>query len=214
MAYSGQTRREKRRLQGTGEYRMSGLKIYGATQSRAFRALWAAKELGIDYEHVKDISHPDFVKVNPNAKMPALSDGNTHIFESMAINLYLARKYDKGLWPKSVEDEGVTFQWSFWVMTEVEKPLLNVLMDVLGMKKDAKAADEGRAALEKPFNILNMALAGKDYLLGNEFTIADLNVASVINWAKPAKIDLAQWPNLKAWLDRCTSRPAAIEARK
>jgi len=194
---------------------MSGLKIYGSTQSRAFRALWAAKELGLDYEHVQaDLKSADFAKVNPNAKMPAISDGKTTIFESMAINLYLARKHDKGLWPKSVDDEGLTFQWSFWVMTEVEKPLLNVLMDVIGMKKDAKAADEGRAALEKPFNILNMALAGKDYLLGDKFTIADLNVASVINWAKPAKINLDSWPNLKAWLERCTSRPAAIAARK
>ena len=116
---------------------MSGLKIYGATQSRAFRALWAAKELGLDYEHLQaDLKSADFAKVNPNAKMPAITDGKTTIFESMAINLYLARKHDKGLWPKSVDDEGLTFQWSFWVMTEVEKPLLNVLMDVIGMKKD------------------------------------------------------------------------------
>jgi glutathione S-transferase len=194
---------------------MSGLKIYGATQSRAFRALWAAKELGLDYEHLQaDLKSADFAKVNPNAKMPAITDGKTTIFESMAINLYLARKHDKGLWPKSIDDEGLTFQWSFWVMTEVEKPLLNVLMDVIGMKKDAKAADEGRAALEKPFNILNMALAGKQYLLGDKFTIADLNVASVVSWAKPSKIDLSAWPNLSAWLERCTTRPAAIEARK
>ena len=194
---------------------MSGLKIYGATQSRAFRALWAAKELGLDYEHLQaDLKSPEFARLNPNAKMPAIQDGKVALFESMAINLYLARKHDKGLWPKSVEDEGVTYQWSFWVMTEVEKPLLNVLMDVIGMKKDTKAADEGRAALEKPFNVLNMALAGKEYLLGNKFTIADLNVASVISWARPAKINLDMWPNLKAWLERCTSRPAAIEARK
>jgi len=194
---------------------MSGLKIYGATQSRAFRALWAAKELGLDYEHLQaDLKSADFAKINPNAKMPAIQDGGTTIFESMAINLYLARKHDKGLWPKSIDDEGITFQWSFWVMTEVEKPLLNVLMDVVGMKKDAKAADEGRAALEKPFNVLNMALAGKQYLLGDKFTIADLNVASVVSWARPAKIDLSPWPNLQAWMERCTTRPAAIAARK
>lgn len=194
---------------------MSGLKIYGSTQSRAFRALWAAKELGLDYEHVQaDLKSAEFAKINPNAKMPAIQHGDTRLFESMAINLYLARKYDKGLWPKSIEDEGLTFQWSFWVMTEVEKPLLNVLMDTIGMKKDTKAADEGRAALEKPFNVLNMVLAGKQYLLGDHFTIADLNVASVMSWAKPARIDLAQWPNLKAWLDRCMARPAAAAARK
>lgn len=194
---------------------MSGLKIYGATQSRAFRALWVAKELGLDYEHIQaDLKSPEFAKVNPNAKMPAIEHGDTKLFESMAINLYLARKYDNGLWPKSIEDEGLTFQWSFWVMTEVEKPLLAVLMDTVGMKKDAKAADEGRAALEKPFNVLNMSLAGKPYLLGDQFTIADLNTASVLSWARPAKIDLDSWPNLKAWLERCLTRPAATAARK
>jgi glutathione S-transferase len=193
---------------------MSKIRIFGSPQSRAFRALWAAKELGIDYELVTDYKTPDFAKVNPNAKIPALQDGDLTLFESMAINLYLAQKFGKGLWPASIADQGRTYQWSFWAMTEVEKPALTILMDTFGMKKDAEGAEAGKKALEKPFDILDQHLAGRDYVLGKDFTIADLNMAAVIGWAKAGKVDLARWPNLSAWLDRCLSRPNAVAARK
>jgi glutathione S-transferase len=193
---------------------MSKIRIFGSPQSRAFRALWAAKELGIDYELVTDYKTPDFAKVNPNAKIPALQDGDLTLFESMAINLYLAQKFGKGLWPASVADQGRTYQWSFWAMTEVEKPALTILMDTFGMKKDAEGAEAGKKALEKPFDILDQHLAGRDYVLGKDFTIVDINLASVIGWAKAGKVDLSRWPNLSAWLDRCQGRPAASAARK
>ena len=194
---------------------MSKIRIFGTPQSRAYRALWAAKELGIDYELVAaDLKSADFAKINPNAKIPALQDGDLLLCESMAINLYLARKFDKGLWPKTVADEGRTYQWSFWAITELEKPALTILMDTFGMKKDPEGAEAGRKALEKPLDVLDKALAGQDYLLGGSFTIADLNVATVVGWAKAGKVDLSRWSNVSAWLDRCTARPAASAARK
>src|SRR5262249_42043568 len=106
--------------------RVSAAKItvYGVTRSRTLRVLWMLEELGLPYEHVKtnfatgDTRSPEYLAINPNGHVPALRDGDTTLCESMAINLYLARKYDKGLWPRTVEDEGRTFQWSLWVMTE------------------------------------------------------------------------------------------------
>ena len=193
---------------------MSKIKIFGSPQSRAFRALWAAKEMGVDYELVTDYKTTDFAKINPNSKIPALQDGDLTLFESMAINLYLAQKFDKGLWPKSAADQGRTYQWSFWVMTEVEKAALTILMDTFGMKKDPEGAEASKTALEKPFDILDKHLAGRDYVLGKDFTIVDVNLASVIGWAKAGKMDLSRWSNLSAWLDRCQGRPAASAARK
>lgn len=192
---------------------MSKIRIFGSPQSRAFRAIWAAKEMGVEYE-LADYKTPDFAKVNPNAKIPALQDGDLTLFESMAINLYLAQKFDKGLWPKSQADQGRVYQWSFWVMTEVEKPALTILMDTFGMKKDPEGAEAGKKTLEKPFDVLDKHLAGRDYVLGKDFTIADLNLASVISWAKAGKMDLSRWAHLSAWLDRCLARPAASAARK
>jgi len=192
---------------------MSKIRIFGSPQSRAFRAIWAAREIGVDYE-LADYKTPDFAKVNPNAKIPALQDGDLTLFESMAINLYLAQTYGKGLWPASSADQGRALQWSFWIMTEVEKPALTILMDAFGMKADPEGAAASKKALEKPFDILDKQLAGRDYVLGKDFSIADLNMAAVIGWAKAGKMDLSRWSNLSAWLDRCLGRPAAIAARK
>ena len=82
------------------------VKIYGPAASRAARALWIVHELGIPFEHVamemKDAKGAEYLKINPNGKVPALVDGDFRLFESMAINLYLAAKYNKdGFLPAS-----------------------------------------------------------------------------------------------------------------
>ena len=178
-------------------------------------------ELGIPFEHVavemKDLKGPEFLKVNPNGKVPALVDGDFQLFESMAINLYLAAKYNKnGLLPASLEDQARANQWSFWGMTEVEKPLLAVLMDMFMTapdKRKPEAVAEALKMLPRPLNVLNGALQGRDYLLGSAFTVADLNLTSICSWAKLIKFDFAPYPNVGAWLDRCLARPAYKAAR-
>jgi glutathione S-transferase len=202
--------------QSKAEATMAKIKIWGSAQSRAARALWCARECGVEFDHLgTDFAvlkaDPEFLKINPNAKVPAMQDGDLILFESMAINLYLARKYGKGLWPASVEDEGRTYQWALWGMTEVEKPLLTIIVDMFMTppdKKNPAAVEEAKAALPKPLGILNAALKGRQYLLGDTFTIADLNLASVLSWAKLTKIDLSGVPDVAAWLDRCLARPA------
>ena len=103
---------------------MSRLKIYGIPMSRAFRVLWMANELELDYEnvpiHFADSSSktPEYLAINPNGKIPAIEDGGLKLWESMAINLYLAKKHDKGLWLNSPETEAQATQWSVWVMAE------------------------------------------------------------------------------------------------
>src|SRR5262249_14596027 len=106
--------------------------LYGVPMSRAIRPLWMLEELGVPYENVKiDFTGgsrtPEYLKINPNGHIPALRDGDLTLWESLAINLYLARKYDRGLWPTTVEDEGRAFQWSIWAMTELEEPALTVI---------------------------------------------------------------------------------------
>lgn len=197
------------------------VKIYGPAASRASRALWIVHELGIPFEHValemKDLKNPEFLKVNPNGKVPVLVDGDFKLFESMAINLYLAAKYNKdGFFPASLEDQALCNQWSFWGMTELEKPLLTILMDMFMTppdKRKPEAVAEAQKALPKPFSVLNGALQGRDYLLGATFTVADLNLASISSWSRPIKYDFSPFPNVGAWLDRCLSRPAYKAAR-
>ena len=197
------------------------IQIYGPTASRAARALWIAHELDIPFEHVgmemKDLKTPEYLKVNPNGKVPTLVDGDFKLFESMAINLYLAKRFNKdGFWPSSPEDQARCYQWSFWGMTEIEKPLLTILIDMFMTapdKRKPEAVAEAQKTLPKPFAVLNAALDGREYLLGSAFTVADLNLASILSWSRPIKYDFKPYPNAGAWLDRCLARPSYKAAK-
>ena len=196
------------------------LKIYGIARSRAFRNIWLAEELGLDYE-VIDIAPTDahtderLRALNPNARVPAIDDDGVVIWESIAINLYLAGKHRGELSADDAAEYGRILQWSFWGVTECEPFALEALRHRMlwpeEKRVEAKAV-EALAALERPFAILNSELQTREYLAADRFTVADLNVASILGWAKAAGMDLAPYPNLKAWLSRCTSRPAARKA--
>jgi glutathione S-transferase len=196
--------------------------LYGIPRSRTFRCLWMLQELGLEYRSIPtnfsgDNKQPDYLALNPNGRIPTLVDGDTVLWESMAINLYLAAKYDGGLQPKSVEELGRATQWSFWVMTETEKPVIDLLFHSLILPEDERDAAVRAAAakqLEAPLLVLDAALEGRDYLVGDCFTVADLNVASVLSWGLLSGFDFTAFPNVKRWLEACTSRPAAQAALK
>lgn len=195
------------------------LTIYGPPQSRALRALWMAHELGLEFQHESGFgaggASDALLARNPLGQVPVIDDDGFALAESMAINLYLAKKHG-GLAPRTLEDEAQTLRWSFWVATAVEQTLLDALLNrrgLMGREKNPEAAEAGISSLRKHFDFLNDALAGRDYLLGDEFTVADLNVASVLTWAPMAGVDFAAQPNLAAWLGRCMGRDAAKKAR-
>lgn len=197
---------------------MSTLKIYGIAQSRALRTLWLAEELGLDFEHVPvsfmkggGLDAPEFRQINPNSRVPVIDDDGFRLWESMAINLYLARKHGGPLAPARLEDDARTLQWSFWVVTEVERPLLQALVARLGLfdtPQDTAAVHEWLRQLEGPLAVLDAQLADQPFLLGSAFTLADLNVAAVLYWLRLGNFDTSAWPNLSTWLDRCIARPA------
>lgn len=201
------------------------LKIYGVARSRAFRTLWMAGELGLPYEHVKldfadgSTRRPGYLAMNPNGHIPSIDDDGFRLWESMAINLYLAKKYGGGaggLYPQGLEDEARAWQWSFWGMTEVERPALTMLLNRIGpeQSRDAAAAEEAERALAAPLKVLDAAVTATPCLLGASFTVADLNVASILAWARQARADLASFPKAEAWLKACHDRPAAQAARQ
>ncbi len=198
------------------------IKLYGVTASRALRSLWAAEEVGVDFEHVPthfadDSKKPEYLAINPNGRVPALVDGDLVLFESMAINLYLAEKYSGDLWPKTVEDEARTYQWSFWGMTELEPHLIQLFLHrnmLPDDQRDAAQAEAAELALQKPLAVLDGALKSRDTLLGHAFGIADLNVASVLMLAPLVKFDFSNYARAQRWYDACTARPAFARARK
>src|SRR2546422_10753603 len=90
--------------------RATMIKLYGIPRSRTIRPLWMLEELGLPYDNVKvsfvnETRTPEFLRLNPNGHIPVLQDSSLTLWESLAINLYLARKHDKALCPKTVDDE-------------------------------------------------------------------------------------------------------------
>jgi glutathione S-transferase len=200
------------------------LKIYGVPRSRASRVLWMAKELGLDYEHVKvdfatgETRRPEHLALDPNGHVPVIDDNGLILWESMAINLYLAKKYGAGgLYPSRLEDEARAWQWSFWGVTEVERPVLTAMMNRAiypESQRDLAAADAAEKTLAQPLGVLDSVLARTPYLLGTNFTVADLNVASILAWARPGRIDMSAFPKVGEWLKNCAERPAASATRQ
>ena len=196
------------------------IKLHGTSMSRAARSLWALEELGVKYEHVPvavpDSRKPEHLKINPNGHIPAIDDAGTIVWESMAINLYLAEKYGKNtLWPASVEDHAACYQWSFWGMTEIEPPLMAILVNRVFAPpehRNEQAAVKAIEELKPPLKVLDAHLHNREYLLGKEFTIADLNVASVLGLSMFAKLDLSATPAAQKWLQKCMGRPANQKA--
>jgi len=196
--------------------------LYGISRSRALRSLWMLEELGLDFEHVRvdfakgETREPDFLAVNPNGHVPALRDGELVLWESMAINLHLARKYDGGLWPRTPEDQSRAVMWSFWVMTELEPSLQEGLANRFLLPEASRDPGRVRRAEQRcagPLGVLDGALAGREHLLQGGFGVADLNVASVLSWAKLLAYDLSAFPSAARWLDACLARPAFARAR-
>lgn len=190
------------------------IKLYGTAMSRAGRSLWALEEVGIQYEQVlvAETRKPEYLKINPNGHVPTLDDNGTIIWESMAINLYLAEKYGKApLWPSTVEGHGACYQWSSWAMLEVEGPMFDVFKNRILLpaeERDEKAAVAGLEKIKAPLKVLDDRLQRSEYLLGKEFTIADLNVASVLILAQYIQLDLSTIPTAQKWVQKCLSRPA------
>ena len=94
--------------------------------------------------HIADVApRLGIFAVNPNGRIQAIDDDGFKLWESMAINLYLARKHGDVLLPKTMEGEAQAIQWSFWVMTEVEKPALAVLLHRFFLPKDQRKFEAG-----------------------------------------------------------------------
>ena len=197
------------------------LTFYGTSKSRSARSLWALEELGIKYEHVPvevaKAKSAEHLQRNPNGHVPAINDDGHYLWESMAINLYLAEKYGKApLWPAGADTHGDCYKWSFFGMTEIEPPLMTLLRQQLftpADQRDQKAIESATESLKAPLKVLDEHLKNQPYLLGNDFTIADLNVAAVLSFANLVKLDMSATPVAKAWFDKCLARDANKKVR-
>jgi glutathione S-transferase len=192
--------------------------LYGTPPSRASRVTWLATELGIELD-VKPVNilegehkSPDYSAINILQQVPAFSDGDASIGESLAITLYLSRKYKGDVCAQSLAEEAEIYQWTMIAASADAQiaPIMTHRVMLPEDKRDEKAVAATMKALGRVLAGVDRYLAsGHDYLVGDRFTVADINVAgatSVLHFTGLSK-DIGE--HFAAWLERCLSRPAA-----
>ncbi len=202
------------------------IKLYGNVRTSAGRCHIMLEECGQKYETVelnmmekREHKSPEFLKLNPNGKIPTLVDGNFVLWESLAINRYLADKFKPELLGETLENRALVDQWSIWSLAELQPPLVDMLIQMVFVpenKRDLALVEKCKAKLPEKLKVLNETLSKKEYIVGNKFTLADLNVASVANIGNSLNVSYSDYPNLKSWLDKIKTRSSfkAVEAKE
>lgn len=175
------------------------LKLYGGVRSRASIVQWYLEELGIPYEFVLldmeagEHRKPDFLAINPIGKVPAIVEGDFRLWESGAILLYLAEKYGK--MPESLEGKSAIVQWVIFANSTL----------ATGLFVESVREQE----TPKLLTPLNQIFDRQPFLLGDEFTVADVAVGSILAYVPMMlKLDLSEYPAVLNYIKRISERPA------
>ncbi len=204
--------------------------LYGCLRSRASRPWWLLTEAGVSFSHEPVIqayrladpaaadapfntASPGFLAINPQGQIPALVDDGLVLTESLAMTLYLARRYGGDLGPRDLAEEGQILQWAFLAGTAVEGPALDILFTLTRGEPETETGQAritaATAALARPCARIESHLAGSgDWLVGGRFTVADIALSECLRYAQPHPPALAAFPALRGWLARCHARPA------
>lgn len=181
--------------------------------TRDLRVLWALEEMELPYTNVgldhpaHDLDAPAFRAINPFGQLPAIDDDGVVVTESGAILLYLARKTGK-LMPKDLAGEAQVLRWSVAALNSVELPLLSLwFVDVVGQGKGTKPSEALRGWSDMRLQQLDGWLVDRQYVATDDFTVADLLLAHVLEQAKNQGL-LEPYANIRAYQARCTGRPA------
>lgn len=182
------------------------------------RVRLTAAVLGITLEeHQLDFAKgehksPEFLAKNPNGAVPTLVDGDFALSESRAIMQYLAsKKPESGLLPRDEMARADVTRWQFWDASHFSPPLGTIAFEKLlkgmmglGEPNEAKIT-EALTNFRRFAAVLDARLAGRQYLVGNALTVADLTVASSLMYAKQSGVPVAEFPNVEAWFGRISA---------
>lgn len=189
--------------------------IYGSHKTSAGRCYVMLEECGLNYKQIipdmgkREHKAPDYLQINPNGKVPTLKDGNFVIWESISINRYLAEKYKPELLGSTVEERSLIDQWSVWSMTELQPPMVDLLIQTVFVpaeRRDQSIIDKAKSRIPDRLKILDHALANRSNIVSSQFTLADLNLASVAKIGLSLGYDYKEYPHLTKWLMTMTER--------
>jgi glutathione S-transferase len=195
------------------------MKLYEFGPTRALRARWTLQELGVGFEAVQidltagEASTPEFLRLNPTAKLPVLVDGDQVLTESVAIVLYLAEKYpDGGLLPENLTERAQAYRWLLFTATELEQPLWRMARHVFLYPKEKRSPADIQLAREdfRPMaEVMDRHMQGRSYVVGDSATVADFVLAYTLDWANEEAL-LEDFPTLRQYMENMYRRPKAV----
>ena len=195
------------------------LEIWGRPySSNVIPVIWTANELGLDYTlqlaggSFGKLDTAEYAQINPNRMIPAIRDGDFSLWESHAIVRYLCDRYGKGsLCPQASQTRAIADQWMEWCGTLAFPPVIQLFFATVRTQpgaRDQANIDALRDAAVKVLAVLDSHLAGRAYVAGDDFTMADIPLGCVAYRFFNVEVERPSLPNLEAWYARLSERPA------
>lgn len=195
------------------------MQLYEFGPTRALRARWTLRELGVEFESVTvrlpegEARSPEFLRLNPAAKLPVLVDGDQVLTESVAIVLYLAEKYPEGgLLPNDLAQRAQLYRWLLFTATELEQPLWRMARHGFLYPEEKRSPADIELAREDflPMaEVMNRHMQGRSYVVGDSVSVADFVLAYTLDWANEEQL-LEGFPALQQYLEKMYRRPKAV----
>ena len=194
------------------------MKLYGHTWSNAARRVqMLCEELAIPYTYeTVDLLNgkqytPEFQKLNPNSKVPAIDDDGFMLWESQAIMRYLADKHKAHSWyPAEPKARARVEQWLDWNQTRLGQEAAKIMFNThfAGDKRNDNAIEDAKKWLEKILPVLEDELKQHSYLGGNQPNLADIAVTTNLAYLEMCQHDLSPYPTVTRWYDGIKKRPS------
>jgi glutathione S-transferase len=187
------------------------LTIYGFDfSSPANKVRFAANAMGLIYEYKRvnlmagEQKTPEFLKLNPTGRVPAIDDDGFKVFESAVIIKYLADKNNSPLYPKDLQKRTIVDQWIDFTNIHVAAALQRVTFNrvffrIMNIEKDERSLSDGLKFLDVYLPVLEKQLTEAKFLAGNEMTLADINLLATLDPAELSSVDLSIYPSLFNW---------------
>ncbi len=197
---------------------MAKFKVYGSPKSQAARVIWFMEEASLEYDVIpldfstQEHKGEEYLKINPNGLVPALIDESVDLtmFESIAINLYLAENYAPQFLGNGQKEKGLVLQWSVWIVAH-SQPRVEPFFKAKRGGAEAEELAKHSVDIDNDLAIVEKALEGKEYLVGDQFTVADIHVGFGVNFLNQLLgYDISKYPNLVKYTQKLGQRPALV----
>lgn len=199
---------------------MPNIKLYGGRMGSSFRCHWMLAEAELVYENpsldMKNGEHKQaaYLAINPAGEVPALQYDDFVLTESAAIVHYLAEKHVPHLFgPMNAESHATMLRWQLFVLLNIDKNFSTLASKTWGMPATPEAEAKASELLAKRLPVFENWLSTHTYVIGDDFSVADIITRSTFLYADAAGFDLSPYPSIQAWIVRCSERPAFQKAK-